>query len=91
MNKSRADLLHSFVIGIFFSAILLSNIWTYMLLTIILTLGWRNFITPIIGAFILDMTFASDRILSNFYGFTLTMSTIILTIILLNVRKLLNL
>ncbi len=87
----NSKILHIFTAGLFLSSVLTANLWVMLILATILILIWGNFILPILSMVILDSSFVGNRELVNAYGFILTSVTIVATIILLKLRKFLNL
>ncbi len=82
--------MHSFVMGLFVALALSPHLYLTIAIGILLILRWRNFILPISAALLIDITLSTHNSIYNLYGYILTMSTLLSTIILLKLRKLLK-
>ncbi len=82
--------LYYFTIGAFLATALSPYLLPMIILGLILILRWGNYILPIIVALFIDISLVTDRELYNLYGFIFTLSTLIISIILLKLRKFLK-
>ncbi len=82
--------IHWFVVGMFTSVAFSGALTPSIILASILIIFWGNFTIPLILAIFIDIAFIDKRELINMFGFMLTFGTILLTIILLPLRKFLK-
>ncbi|GEM_PF-5318630 len=81
---------HSFCIGLLLAAVLSNYMILAAALSILTITIWGNFIIPILLALLIDTSLVAERGIHNLYGFSITIVTILLTVTLLQLRKLLK-
>jgi len=81
---------HWFVAGMFTSVALSGALAPSIILASTLIIFWGNFTIPLILALFIDTAFIHTRELVNMFGFMLTFGTLLLTVILLPLRKFLK-
>ncbi len=90
LNYMPTSKLHWFIIGMFLSAIMFDNLVLHVISVIILPLFWRDYIVPLFGALLVDGAFTGIRELSNLFGLSYTIITLILVIIFVSISKMLR-
>jgi len=88
MNTSQY--MHWFISGLFVAAALSQSVLISIILAVILLIIWGNYTLPLLLALFIDVTFLNVRVISNLFGFTFTISALVLTVILLPLRKFLK-
>ncbi len=82
--------LYYFTVGAFLAVALSLYLIPIIILALILILRWGNYMLPIIVALFIDISLVADRDLYGLYGFIFTLPTLIISIILLKLRKFLK-
>ena len=82
--------MHWFVAGIFVATALAHNILLLVMLAALLLMLWGDYILPLLVAIFIDITFVDIRNLANVFGFIFTVITLLITLLLLPLRRFLK-